>query len=507
MTAYRIAVIDGPESGREVPIGEVVSIGRQADNDLALADPAVSRKHARIIRRSVGLMIEDLGSAHGTSVNGERIKSRELKPGDIIGIGPVSLRVMSDEEDARTDSTDVVMVQSTQAHSQVSMPPSRKSPHKDPSAQATRLEALLQLGLTLQGEREIGKLLQKIARIILDTLDADRCAIFLRGNTKPELVFSRAGIETADSLPFSRTLLSRAMESGEALVTADAGRDQRLAGASLAAGTIRSAMVAPLWGRERVVGAAVVENRGRAGAFDAADLRLLIVLANLAGTAVENTRLIEEVRRETEERASLSRFFSPTVSDEVRRGGLAQGLRGERRLLTVLFTDIRGFTALAETLPPDELLECLNRAFAANIQAIFRENGTIDKFTGDGVLAFFGAPIAQEDHAARAIKAARDILQSCRGLQTRSGRPIRFGIGIATGEATVGTIGSAMRMEYTVIGDVVNVAARLVGIAGPEEILVTAETARAAGVLESAERVGEKSVKGRAGEVQIYRIR
>ena len=171
-------------------------------------------------------------------------------------------------------------------------------------------------------------------------------------------------------MPFSRTLLGRAMERGEALVTADAGRDRRLAGASLSAGTFRSAMVAPLWGRERVLGAVVVENRGRAGAFDNEDLRLLVALSNLAGTAIENSLLIEEVRKETVERMTLSRFLSPAVAEEVRRLGMTDGLRGERRVITILFTDIRQFTS-SPNPSSRRTPEALNRAFAAMISSVW----------------------------------------------------------------------------------------------------------------------------------------
>jgi len=511
MTDFRIRVLDGHESNFECPVGDVLSIGRMAENDLALSHASVSRRHARIIRRGGGLFIEDLESAHGTSVNGERVKTREIKSGDLIGIGPVSLRVVGDAADPAGDGTasDVLFVQSTTDHSRASLPLIQKSSTKDPAAQAARFEALLQIGLSLQGEREIRRLLERLARMLIDTMEVDRCGIFLRGKSEPEIVFSRSGAESADSLPFSRTILRRAMEQGLALVTADAGRDARLAGASLAAGSIRSAMVAPLSGRERVLGAVVVENRGKVGVFDAEDLRLLVVLANLAGTAIENVNLIDEVRRETEERAALSRFFSPTVAEEVRRRGLSEGLRGDRREITVLFTDIRGFTSLSETLPPDDLLESLNHALAAKTRALFAENGTIDKFTGDGVLAFFGAPIAQDDHAARAIRAARQILAACRNLKTRSGLALPVGIGIATGIASVGPVGSIGRMEYTVIGDVVNIAARLVAKACGGEILLTEETVKAAamGGAQDVERLGEWRVRGRAGELQVCRLR
>lgn len=508
MSDYRLEILDGPKANQEVEIGEVVSIGRMKENDLVFDHPAVSRRHARILRRSTGIYIEDLGSAHGTSVNGERIQSRELRPGDIISVGPISLRLVS--EGARfpaANSSDVLLVQSIGAPNAGSIPLKRKTDTSDPRATAARLEALLQVGMVFQGEREIGKLMKRITEVLLNSLDIDRCGIFLSGKADPELVMSRSGQEAATALPFSRTLLRRAEESREALVTSDAGRDARLAGASLAAGTIRSAMVAPLWGRERVMGAVVVENRGRPGAFDAEDLRLLVVLANLAGTAIENAHLIEEVRKETADRAALGRFLSPNVAEKIRAQSLTELFVGERREITVLFTDIRGFTTLTESLPPEEILEAINRVMSIKIDAIFSENGTIDKFTGDGVLALFGAPIAQEDHAVRAIRVAQSILHSCRNMATASGRPLPIGIGIASGQATVGPIGSSRRMEYTAMGDVVNVAARLVAQAGGGEILMTAETAQAAAMRDSSELMGSWQVRGRKEEVQVYRLR
>lgn len=509
LESLHLLLDSGPESGREISIGQICSIGRAPENDLVLSDPLVSRRHARILRRGDGLVIEDLASAHGTLVMGERVKSRELRPGDRIEIGASVLRIGdANAESSEPDATDVLFAYDTSSSKNSSSIPISRGV-SDPQAAIGRLDALLQVGIALQSERQIGRLLDRIGRSVLQTLDCERCGIFLRDEAGAAVVLTREGSDIAntapDQLPFSRTLMSRAMDRGEALVTADAGRDRRFAGASLAAGTLRSAMVAPLWGRERILGSIVVENRGRAGAFGQDDLRLLVTLANLGGTAVENSRLIEEVSRETIERMTLMRFLSPAVADQVRRRGMSDGLRGERRMITVLFTDIRQFTSLSETLPPEELLEALNRAFGIMISAVIAEDGTVDKLTGDGLLAFFGAPLDQPDHAMRAVRCARAIREGCRGIATASGRPLPVGIGLSTGEATVGTIGTEERTEYTAIGDVVNVAARLVGRAEGGQILATAVVA---GVCSPGEvrPLGKLELKGKAEGVEVVEV-
>lgn len=500
-----LTVIDGAEAGLTSVIGEVAAIGRQADNQLVLTATAVSRRHARIIRRGEAFFLEDLGSAHGTTVNEEKIKSRELKDGDIIGIGPVRLRFTGATPSAhQPTATSVLWVEPTGTRAK-----SASFTCGSPltlADKAARFETLLEVGLSFQTGQEVARILPHIAQSLLCLFDVDRVGIFLQDRSAPVVALTRDRVDPATLPPFSRTLLARAFDAGEALVTADAGRDARIAGASLAGGTLCSAMVAPLRGRERIVGAVVVENRGRTGAFINDDLKYLIFLANFAGTAVENAHLVGEICRETEERAALSRFLSPAVSASIRHRGLSQGLHNEKREVTVLFTDIRGFTTLSETLPPEELIAALNRAFTVKIDAIFAEDGTVDKFTGDGIMAFFGAPADQPDHAARALAAAGRILSDCRAITTASGQPLPTGIGIATGVATVGAVGSLKRMEYTALGDVVNIAARLVARAAADEILISETTLRQLPADTVAAPAGEWQLKGKQETIRVFRI-
>lgn len=505
MERWTLTVIDGSEQGLEKPLNEEIILGRSIDNDLVLSHSAVSRRHARIFAVGFVIYVEDLESTHGTKVNAETCSKRALNNNDIITVGPVSMKIACDQAAPNPEATNVIYVQPTGAPSIHEVPVCDIEKAVADHDISARLEAVLQIGLTLQGEREIGPLLQRIGETLINTLAVERCGIFLGEDVNPQLVMAAKGIENPDKLPFSKSLLHRAISDGEALVTADAGKDERVRSESVVAGAIRSAMVAPMWGREHVIGAVVVENRDRTNAFDSEDLRLLVVLANLAGTAFQNTLLIQEVRRETEERAALSRFFSPAVAEYIRsESGTA--LSNSRKEISVLFTDIRGFTGLSETNDPDKLVDLLNRYFHELTEAIFEVEGCVDKFTGDGVLALFGTPVAQSDHARRAVRAGQDILRRCSHLCTPDGEPLGIGIGIATGAAIVGPVGSEKRQEYTAIGNVVNIAARLVELANAGEVLTIDTTVEAGELNGLAEAVGDRNIKGLERELKIYSI-
>jgi class 3 adenylate cyclase len=147
--------------------------------------------------------------------------------------------------------------------------------------------------------------------------------------------------------------------------------------------------------------------------------------------------------------------------------------------LTILYSDIRGFTQMAERMEPEELVDALNEYFSAMTDIVFSNGGTLDKYLGDGVLAFFGDPIPFEDHAERAVATAFEMLAevgNLRGTWMRSEEELSVGVGISTGYVTVGNIGSSTRTDYTVVGNHVNVAARLAAAAEPGQILVSERT-------------------------------
>jgi class 3 adenylate cyclase len=213
---------------------------------------------------------------------------------------------------------------------------------------------------------------------------------------------------------------------------------------------------------------------GYFGAFPAAVLNISFKAAILAGTALasgyigqRSKRLIVQATREQEEKKFIKGIFGRYATAEVVEDALRRGLQlgGEEREVTVLFADIRNFTGLAERLPPREVVDLLNAYFGEMVDVIARHGGTLNKFLGDGLLAIFGAPVSYGNDAERAVAAAREMLDRLVGFNRRQAEQgqaeLRIGVGISTGKVVVGNVGSAERMEYTAIGDVVNLASRL----------------------------------------------
>ena len=225
---------------------------------------------------------------------------------------------------------------------------------------------------------------------------------------------------------------------------------------------------------------------------------------------VTHQRLLNEARqREATEKeriqAIFGRFLAPALVEQLMDDpGMIQ-LGGVRREVSVMFADIRGFTGISERHTPEEVVTILNSYLACATEVILGVGGTLDKFLGDGVMAFFNAPMLQEDHVLAAVRAAMLMQSRLRELQP-VGQRIAFGVGINTGEAIVGNIGTAELMNYTIIGDVVNVAARLQGEARAGEVLLSgAAYEQVAGSVE-VEELGSMHVKGRAQPVPIYKV-
>lgn len=207
---------------------------------------------------------------------------------------------------------------------------------------------------------------------------------------------------------------------------------------------------------------------------------------------------------------TFERYVSKPLAEQILKHRNELKLGGEEREVTILFCDIRRFTPLAEQLPPGEVVSLLNDYFSRMIQVVVRHEGMVDKLMGDSVMALFGAPLALGDEPLRAVRCALEMQQALtafnRQRQTQGLPPLEMGIGINTGPVVAGNIGSQLRMEYTVIGDSVNVAARLQGIAGPGEVLVSEGTHDRLRGRVAVTPLEPMALKGKSRAVAIYRI-
>ncbi|HUO84982.1 MAG TPA: adenylate/guanylate cyclase domain-containing protein, partial [Thermoanaerobaculia bacterium] len=287
-----------------------------------------------------------------------------------------------------------------------------------------------------------------------------------------------------------------------------------LGGKSIAIHGIRSAMCVPLWNRERVIGAVQVDSPIHVGRFTEEDLDLLTALANFAAVAIERAQLAEKIEHEKRIRGKLERYHSPAVIDEiVKNAGRVTAEESEIRNaeVSILFADICGFTSVSETKEPEEVAEFLSHFFSCAVEAIFSQGGTLDKFIGDAVLAFFGAPLAQIDHAARAVRAGlrmQQLVEEWNAERAEQGLPpVQIRVGINSGPAVVGNVGTEKRVDYTVLGSSVNIASRIEsGVAKPGQVVVSQNTWAWVHDQFRAEPLGEFPLKGLQQKMPVYNV-
>jgi adenylate cyclase len=265
-------------------------------------------------------------------------------------------------------------------------------------------------------------------------------------------------------------------------------------------------MAMPLRTRSATIGILYVESVSMSAAFTEEDLSLLDSIAAQAALLLDNAALVAQVQREVETRVGLSRFLSQAAVEEVLSGRLEVNLEGQGTELTVLFADIRGFTALSAQLQPQEVVRFLNAFFAEAVDAVERHGGIVDKFIGDCVMALWGAVSPRPDEARHAIKAALELVERAGAIRV-AGAPLQIGVGINTGHAVVGAIGGKKRLDYTAIGPTVNLAARLCGIAGAGEVLITAESLLRAGPGVMNDASEAVMLKGLETPIVPYRVR
>ncbi|MDM7922424.1 MAG: adenylate/guanylate cyclase domain-containing protein [Pyrinomonadaceae bacterium] len=369
---------------------------------------------------------------------------------------------------------------------------------KDLRRKARALELLYEMSKTLGTVFDLKALFEKATDLIFRGTPADRVVALIADETidgriieyslNPVAVRTRnENIERlTERMTVSRTITQKVMRDKVALLSQDARSDAQFSNAeSIVSQGVRSTICAPLITESNVHGVIYADRLDPFATFSSDDLELISAVAAQTAVTVETVKAHKRLAREEVARANYSRFMPEYVVKQLLENPASFRLGGVNQTVTVLFADIRGFTSLSERANPEKVVGLLNRYFSVMSEIIFDHGGTLDKYIGDGLMAIFGAPTASDEDALNAVKAAVTMQKRLRTLNEELAAEgygqVAIGIGLHTGEATIGYIGSDKRSEYTAIGDTVNLAARLESNAAGSQILMSDATAAASG--------------------------
>ena len=387
-----------------------------------------------------------------------------------------------------------------------------------PEAGRERFDLLFEVGKKVLSASSLDDLNQLALTLVFDCVHAERGALLLRDRGSGELVSRVARHRGRGALPASelrvpRSIVDEVVSGRLGILTSDAVHDPRFeARQSIRISNIRSALCAPLWDGEDVLGVVYLDSRVRTYAFTREDLVLLNAIANLIAIRLKQETLYDQLTRERIVRSNLERYHPPAVARAILARAKEPGrpeVGLEERDVTILFGDVKGFTPFAESEPPSAVADFLGSYYDTATRVMFAHGGTVMEFVGDSVMAIFGAPVPQSDHAPRAIRAGLELVRQVRAA--REGGAQRFGpevrVAVNSGPVVVGSVGSPDRLKYAVVGDPVNVAARLEKLGEPGTITLGEATQRELGDEFACEDLGVHQLRGRKVPVRAYCIR
>jgi adenylate cyclase len=519
--------------------GRALVVGRAVTSDVPIYNPTISRRHAEVALSDRGVKVKDLGSSNGTFLNGARVTEAEASTNDIVTFGKVAFKVIEvtppiarpkvvapPADFASPKPAGATIVRQLPVSSSGGVPAivgdkPQGASHLRVQAQTQeerrekKLSLLLEVSKELSKQQELDRLLEKVVDFTFQIMNVDRVSILLvedkSGELIPRISKSRTGSASA-SKHVPQSIARKAVEERVAILSDNAAADERFKGKSILIQSVRSAMCTPLMGSDqKVLGILYVDNLTATHSFADEDLEFLIAFGGLTAVAIENSQLSDRIRREALVLSNFQRYFSPNIAAVIAQQQDAGQLPSQKRPVVVFFSDIRGFTPMSEMMNPDDIARLLTEYFTEMVDLVFEHGGTLDKFMGDAIMALWGAPIAHEDDADRAMQCAIDQLDALEKMNEKwkeQGRqPVGIGIGINFGEVFAGNIGSNRRLEYTVIGDAVNTASRLCSAAGPNQILISEAFYKSLKKPPNVEALEPIQVKGKSKAVAVYRVK
>lgn len=535
MTELRLYFKEGDRDKIATANKDEFIIGRSPECDLQLPYSGVSRHHCRFLKTDEGnWIIEDLGSKNGTILNNHPIATRKkIKQGDTVQLDKIILNIVLIKTPSPTPTPtppkekpveqELTLIGNAE-HFQKQWIEAETKPENlsnyPPAIE--RLKDLVEIAKMLSSAESIEEIFARVKEIVLRELSVlERLALLvdIEGNGKLELIDATVRNPSPDAnLPagdswISKSICRRVFDEKVAIKTADAQTDARFEGEmTIISKGIRSALAVPLLDKDRVCGvlygdALISYESWQLGGDE--DLSFFSAIGNLVAASVQRWSLSRQLRGEEIMRQRLERYHSPGVVQQLLKVGLSDGiLTPIESEISILFADIVGFTELSERLSPSRISQLLNNFFEEMLQEVFEAGGTLDKFIGDCIMAFFGAPEPQNDHADRAVIAAKRMLARLEALNENNdlGEILQLRISINSGKAVVGDVGSSQRVDYTVLGPTINLAARMEPICPPGNCVISENTYNLLRSPSGWELMGEHRFKGIDRPVRIYQI-
>lgn len=464
------------------------TIGRKADNDITIPEESASRRHAELALNADGntLVLRDLSSTNGTFLNRERLtQPRRLTTGDEIRIGQHVISI--DQRETRPKPGAASSLPSTNPLTRDLLLESLDRHAVLLSEVAERLTTVLDLDTAL---REVSLLMRR-------SMGADKCEVILADR------FSRLS-----ELGFPTSIAQMAIEQHSAVLVPNvAAQAEGTVAQSAILLRIRSALCVPVLSGDEVVALIYVYKTGPlARPFDHRDLQLAVAISHQAALTIQRARLLRRVRKEQRIRELLLRFLAPTQADNLMQDYLKNGRLPEvtEQNLTALFVDIQDSTELAERLGAASFSQLLARYYQEMTQIVFDHGGLMHQYMGDGLLAIFGMFETAEAEK-RAVQSGLAMLQRQRNVEV-GGEKVVVGVGVNSGPMMAGYLEIKDRIEFSVLGDTVNVCQRLQGLARPNRLLIGPATNHAVAGQFTIKLVGPTEVKGRTRPVDTYEV-
>lgn len=462
------------------------TIGRHPNNDIVIAEPSASRQHARIDynRSTDTALLQDLTSTNGTYINRRRLSyTYRLQHLDMIRIGSSTINVVIRGTDEPLDTV--------------------RGPQK--FTRERLLEALdhhtvlmYQISERLNTVMNLSDCLEEIAFLMKQAMGADKCKVILKEQ-----------FDEMEDFGFPSTLAQSAITEKSAVVIPDmAQSDAAQDSESATLLKIKSALCVPIMAENEIIGLIYMyKSRSDSRPFTNTDLQVAIAISHQAALTIQRVNLLNKVQQEQSLRQMFQRFVSPQEVDYVLRDydlhGTLPGLK--ERKVSVLFADIADSTGLAEAMGAQEFGKMLNNYYLGVTDIIFGNKGVV-RYQGDGVLAVFGMSDEKQNHKLLAVESGIAILNKMKTLSSEFDQPINLRLSVKAGRAVVGYVGTSERVEFTVLGDLVNVAKGMNPFGGTDRIVLGEEIYEAVSDDFKMTKLDSIIIKGRKGHVKIYEL-